>query len=337
MTAFSAKSDVMTGTTHHMVFVIYPKIALLDLAGPLQVFAWARHSETGARAYQIQIVSWEGGRVESDSLVSIDTDPMGDQLRDRIDTLVVIGGDGVYRAAENPALVARIAELADTSDRVCSVCSGAYLLAAAGLLDDRRAVTHWQDAEILQRDFPKIRLELDPIFIKDGKIWTSAGVTSGTDMALAIVAEDLGQEAALERAQALVTYMVRPGGQSQFSPALQRQTLDRSGKFQGLHQWIADNLQSDLRVERLAEHQNMSLRSFHRVYQSKMGVTPARGVERIRVEAARDLLETTAISLKAIATRCGYGSEDRMRRAFTRTLGISPSDYRARFQSNPSG
>lgn len=314
-----------------LVFVIYPQIALLDLAGPLQVFAWARR-EDGALGYAVSIVSDQGGRVPSDTLVSIDADPIESWLDRSIDTLVVVGGDGVYKAAEDDAFVAKIGRLAARARRICSVCSAAYLLAAAGLLDGRRAVTHWQDAEMLKRDFPDVLLETDPIFIKDERIWTSAGVTSGTDMALAIVADDLGHDAALERAQALVTYMVRPGGQSQFSPALERQRLDRRGRFDGLHHWISENLKTDLRVERLAERQNMSLRSFHRAYLSTMGVTPARAVEKIRVEAARDLLETTDASVKSIAVKCGYGGDVQMRRAFSRVLGVSPSAYRERFR-----
>ncbi|MEO1315648.1 MAG: helix-turn-helix domain-containing protein [Pseudomonadota bacterium] len=318
-----------------LVFVVYPEIALLDLAGPLQVFAWAQRPGADARGYSIAIVSRRGGRVQTDSLVSIDTDPIESLRDERIDTLMVVGGDGVYKAAEDGWFVDRIAGLAAISDRVSSVCSGAYLLAVAGLLDERRAVTHWQDAEILSSRFPRVRLEIDPIFVRDGHIWTSAGVTAGTDMALAIVAEDLGHEAALDRAQALVTYMVRPGGQSQFSPALERQRADRSGRFERLHAWIAENLARELRVEDLASRENMSLRSFHRLYLGTMGMTPARAVEAIRLEAARDALESTGASLKTIAARCGFGDEGRMRRTFTRTLGISPSAYRERFQLLP--
>ena len=314
-----------------LVFVIYPQIALLDLAGPLQVFAWARRLD-GELGYEVSIVSHHGGRVASDTLVSIDTDPIA-VLDDRtIDTLVIIGGDGVYPAAEDEHFVEKIVRLASRSKRVCSVCSGAYLLGTAGLLEGRRAVTHWQDVERLRRDFPNVLLETDPIFVQDGDIWTSAGVTSGTDMALAIVAKDLGHDAALERAQALVTYMVRPGGQSQFSPVLERQRHDRSGRFDRLHDWIAQNLTADLRVEQLAEHENMSLRSFHRAYLSTMGTTPARGVEKIRLEVARDKLESSGASIKVVASKCGFASEGQMRRAFSRVLRISPSEYRERFR-----
>ncbi|MEL6236091.1 MAG: helix-turn-helix domain-containing protein [Pseudomonadota bacterium] len=315
--------------------MIYPQIALLDLAGPLQVFAWARRNGVGALCYDVAILSKSGGRVPTDTLVSVDCAPIGAALGARVDTLVIVGGDGVYSASEDRDFVAQIGKIAAAATRVCAICSGAILLAATGLLDGRRAVTHWQDADALMQRFPKVRLERDPIFVTDGHVWTSAGVTAGTDMALAIVAEDFGQEAALERARALVTYMVRPGGQSQFSPVLDRQNADRSGRFDRLHAWIGENLARDLRVDELAARENMSLRSFHRLYQTIMGVTPARAVETMRVERAREMLETTDLGVKTIAARCGFAGEPRMRRAFLRLLGLSPTAYRARFQITP--
>lgn len=332
MTANSAKIGDRERAPLPVTFVIYPDIFLLDLAGPLAVFSWARHRGTGALAYETAITSVEGGRIPTDTGVTIDSEPMENWVRRKIHTLVIVGGDGAYDAMHDRPLVDGIAALAARSERVCSVCSGALILAAAGLLDGRRATTHWEDCALLSDGFCDVHVEPDPIYVKDDNIWTSAGVTAGTDMALAIVAEDLGQEAALERAQKLVTYMVRPGGQSQFSPALQRQELDRSGKFQHLHRWIEDNLKTDLRVEHLAERENMSLRSFHRQYTATMGVTPARAVEMIRTEAARDLLETTALGIKSVAARCGFGDEERMRRTFMRLVGISPSAYRQRFR-----
>ena len=332
MTSFSAKAREEQPSPLQVVFVIYPDIALLDLAGPLQVFAWAQRQGTSELGYETAIASHEGGSIPTDSVVSIDTDAMKRWMRRQIDTLIIVGGDGVYLAMQNAAFIDDVARLAGRSRRICSVCSGALALAATGLLDGRRAVTHWEDSEALTSKFPRVQVEVDPIYIKDENVWTSAGVTAGIDMALAIVAEDLGHGAALERAQSLVTYMVRPGGQSQFSPALERQKLDRSGRFEHLHQWIAKNLEKDLRVEQLAEQERMSVRNFHRSYLSTMGITPAKAVEAIRMEAARDLLETTSDGVKTVADRCGFGDEERMRRAFTRLLDVSPSEYRRRFR-----
>ncbi len=315
-----------------VAFVIYPDIMLLDLAGPLEVFSWARHRGEGALAYEIAITSLQGGRIPTDTVVSIDSEPIENWVGRQIHTLVVVGGDGAYASMHQTQLIDQVAALADRSERVCSVCSGALILAAAGILDGRRATTHWEDCALLADQFPEVCVESDPIYVKDGHVWTSAGVTAGTDMALAIIAEDLGQEAALERAQMLVTYMVRPGGQSQFSPALERQKTDRSAKFEDLHRWVADNLTADLRVEQLAQRENMSTRSFHRRYASTMGVTPAKAVERIRIEAARELLETSSMAIKSVAGRCGFGDEDRMRHSFLRSVGVSPSAYRERFR-----
>ena len=332
MTSFPAKDSDDHRRPLQVVFVVYPDMVLLDLAGPLEVFSWAKHQGTGGLAYETAITSLGGGRVPTDTIVSIEAEPIECWVERSVHTLVVVGGDGAYEAMLDKPLIESVVALAARSERVCSVCSGALVLAAAGLLDGRRATTHWEDCRQLAEGFPKVQVEPDPIYVQDGHVWTSAGVTAGTDMALAIVAEDLGQEAALERAQKLVTYMVRPGGQSQFSPALERQKLDRSGKFDRLHRWMADNLKTDLRVEQLAERENMSPRNFHRQYASTMGITPAKAVETMRMEAARELLETTGTSVKSIADQCGFGDEERMRRAFLRLTGITPSDYRQRFR-----
>ncbi len=315
-----------------VVFVIYPDISLLDLAGPLQTITWAKEHGTDRLGYQTSIVSLAGGQVPSDTLIAVDTQPMAAWHGTHIDTLIVVGGDGVYAAIKDRAFLNAVSELAANSGRVCSVCSGALVLAALGVLDGRRAVTHWEDADKLAAMFPDVLLEEDPIYIRDDHIWTSAGVTAGTDMALAIVAQDLGREAALARAQALVTYMVRPGGQSQFSRILERQTLETSARFERLHRWIEANLRQDLRVEELAGFENMSVRSFYRLYTDTVGRTPAKAVEMIRMDAAREMLETTGTGIKSVALRCGFGDEERMRRAFVRHLGVAPSDYRKRFR-----
>lgn len=332
MPSFSANIAKRLNPPLQVLFVIYPDIVLLDLAGPLQVFSGARRRTDGMLGYQTAITSLDGGPVPTDTIVSIETEPAELWLNRDIHTLVIVGGNGADVQMHEAPFVARVSELSQRAQRVCSVCSGALILASAGLLNGRRATTHWDDCAHLARAFPKVRVEIDPIYIKDGHIWTSAGITAGTDMALAMVAEDFGADAALDLAQSLVTYMVRPGGQSQFSPALMRQKMDQSGRFSDLHQWIANNLEKDLAVEVLAERENMSVRNFYRRYASTMGMTPARAVESMRVERARELLETSSAGMKSIAARCGFGDEERMRRAFLRLTGIPPSSHRDRFR-----
>ena len=229
MTSLSANSDGDKPEPLLVLFVVYPNIVLLDLAGPLQVFAGARRKSDGDLAYETAITSLRGGRISTDTVVSVDTTPMRTLAGRDIHTLVIVGGNGANLAMQDEDLVKAIQELSHRSKRVCSVCSGALILAAAGLLRGRRATTHWEDCTTLAHEFPDTHVEIDPIYIKDGSIWTSAGITAGTDMALAMVAEDLGAAPALELAQSLLAYMVRPGGQSQFSPALQRQNLDMQG------------------------------------------------------------------------------------------------------------
>lgn len=317
-----------------MVFVVYPDIVLLDLVGPLQVFSHALDPQTGANGYECAVISVDGGMVETNTVVSIPTEPSSRYLDRQIHTLVVVGGDGANNAMRDKALLDKITTFASNAQRVCSVCSGALVLAATGILDGRRAVTHWDDCKTLQESFPKVQVEVDPIYIKDGRVWTSAGITAGMDMALAIVSEDLGRSAALQIARSMVTHMARSGGQSQFSPVLGRQALDATGRFEDLHQWIADNLQLKHRIDALAERMNMSVRNFSRLYARQMGLTPARAVEAIRTEAARNLLETTDLGMKQVATRCGFNDEERMRCAFMRLLGVSPSSYRQGFRTS---
>ena len=333
MTSFSAKSRKTKSDPGLVVFVVYPDIVLLDLVGPLQVFSHALDPGTGANGYDCVVTSFEGGMVETNTVVPIPSEPMSRYLNRQIHTLVVVGGDGASKAMRDGALLEKIKRLSSAAQRVCSVCSGALVLAATGILDGHRAVTHWDDCKTLEEEFPGVRVEIDPIYIKDGHIWTSAGITAGMDMALAIVTEDLGRASALQVARSMVTHMVRSGGQSQFSPALGRQLLDAAGRFEDLHQWITDNLQRDLRVEALAERMNMSARNFSRLYSQQMGLTPAKAVEAIRTEAARDLLEATDLGVKQVAAQCGFNDEERMRRAFMRLLSVSPSDYRQGFQA----
>ncbi|MBY5933821.1 helix-turn-helix domain-containing protein [Tateyamaria omphalii] len=314
-----------------VVFVVYDGIVLLDLAGPLQVFSRAVDPSTGAFGYECLVASVTGESIETNTVLSIPTVTIASLEEHNIDTLIIVGGDGAIRGMRDAELVGAFGRLASRARRVCSVCSGALILAATGLLDGRRAVTHWDDCAMLAAEFPAVNVEMDPIFIKDGHIWTSAGITAGIDMSLAIAAEDFGRAAAFSVARAMVAQMVRSGGQSQFSPALSRQLRDGAGQFEKLHDWIANNLRRDLTVEVLAAQANMSARNFARVYAKVMGVTPARAVAAMRVEKAQGLLESSQQSVKQIAVSCGFGDEDRMRRAFVGTLGVSPSAYRANF------
>ncbi|MEM1427937.1 MAG: GlxA family transcriptional regulator [Pseudomonadota bacterium] len=315
-----------------VVFVVYPDIVLLDLVGPLQVFSHALDPAGGQNGYACAVVSPDGSLTETNTIVSIPSAAASSLAGQPIHTVVVVGGDGAIPGMGDARLVGCVAELASRAKRVCSVCSGALVLAATGLLDGRRAVTHWEDCERLAEAFPHVRVEMDPIFIKDGPIWTSAGITAGIDMALAIVAEDLGRASAFAVARSMVAQMVRSGGQSQFSPILGRQLHDRAGQFEALHAWIAANLSARLTVDTLAERANMSPRNFARVYGKTMGVTPAKAVAAIRIEKAKELLETTDQSIKRVAGGCGFTDEDHMRRAFLRVLHVSPSEYRTNFQ-----
>lgn len=333
MPSFSAKSRKARKQPRLVVFVVYPNIVLLDLTGPLQVFSHVLDSKTGAHGYECVVTSLDGGMIETNTVVAIPSEPMSRYRNRQIHTLVVVGGDGAYNAMRDPALLKEIATLASGAQRVCSVCSGALILAAAGLLKGRRAVTHWEDCEALRKEFPGVRVEVDPIYIKDGRVWTSAGITAGMDMALAIAVEDMGRPAAHKVARSMVTHMVRSGGQSQFSPILGHQLMDATGRFDGLNQWISENLKRDLQVEVLAERMNMSARNFSRLYSKQMGLPPAKAVEAIRTEAARNMLETTDLGMKQVAAECGFNDEERMRRAFVRLLNVSPSDYRQGFRA----
>jgi transcriptional regulator GlxA family with amidase domain len=308
----------------------FPKAQLLDIAGPLQVFASANEvvrSQGGIPPYR-PVVMADEPFVTTSAGLGLVTQPLSDATSP-VDTLVVSGGFGVNRACEQAQLIAWISARAAIGRRVASVCSGAFLLAEAGLLDGRRAVTHWHRCGEFAARYPSVRLEPDPIFLQDGKIWTSAGVTAGIDLTLALVEADLGRAVALAVARDLVVFLKRPGGQSQFSATLALQEAG-GADFDDLHAHIADNLRGDLSVAALAQVAAMSERSFVRHYRQATGSTPARGVERIRVEAARRMLELDQ-PVKRVAARCGFGSEETMRRSFLRLLGATPQAYRERF------
>ncbi|QKC83684.1 GlxA family transcriptional regulator [Mesorhizobium sp. NZP2077] len=307
----------------------YPDIQLLDVSGPLQVFASANDFRMQAgepNPYEVAVVA-ASPRIRTSAGLVLEAAALP-VLGLEIDTLIVPGGWGVNAACEDPELVQWIIGRSRDATRTASVCSGAMLLATAGLLDGRRAVTHWGRCAEFARRFPAVRLEPDPIFIRDGNVWTSAGVTAGIDLALSFVEADLGRRVALAVARELVVFLKRPGGQAQFSQTLKLQQGDE--RFERLHGWIQDNLDGDLSLPHLAERANMSPRSFSRHYREATGRTPARAIEEIRIEAARRMLERGQ-AVNQTARRCGFGSEETMRRGFLRVLGTNPRDYRERF------
>jgi transcriptional regulator GlxA family with amidase domain len=355
----------------HIVFAVAPNLVLLDASGPLEAFNRAEltvaAAQSGAQtaavsptsaqgapsapvAYRTTVASIEGGVLQTFTGLPIFTQRL-DSLDDTpIDTLIVPGVPIDEGYPLQPELIDWIRRRAPQIRRVCSVCTGAFYLASAGLLDGRRATTHWRDAEQLARRFPQVKVDADPIFIRDardahradddagdpgkraGVIWTSAGVTAGIDLALALIEEDLGHAVAMQAARRLVVFMKRPGGQSQFSAALAAQA-SADGPFDALHSWMARHLRDDLSVERLAEHARMSPRTFARRYVDEIGRTPAKTVAALRLEAASRALAESRRPLKRIALDCGFGSEQNLRRAFVRRFGVLPLDYRERFAS----
>ncbi len=307
----------------------FPGGQLLDVAGPLQAFASCNDllAERGGSApYALQVVAKGGGTVTMSSGLALMTADL--TASPAVDTLIVAGGRGVEQAAADAHLLEWVCREAQAARRVASVCTGAFLLAATGLLDGRCAVTHWAYCARLAELHPRIRVEDDPIFIADDRFWTSAGVTAGIDLALAMIEQDLGRDVALAVARRLVVFLKRPGGQAQFSAALEVQGSER---FAPLHGWMQANLAGELSLPNLAAHAGMSERSLLRHYVAAVGTTPARTAERLRVEAARLLLGDTDLPVKDIARRCGFGSEETMRRSFLRLLDTNPQAYRARF------
>jgi transcriptional regulator GlxA family with amidase domain len=321
-----------------VVFLAFPDVQVLDVTGPLEVFGRAARLlvERGLRrdlAYTVEIVAATAGPVETSSGIKIVADRRFHDVRTHVDTLLVAGGRGARRAAQDPALLSWLTRIAPRVRRLGSVCTGTFILAAAGLLDGKRATTHWASCETLATLHPRVHVEPDPIFVRDGRLCTSAGVTAGMDLALSLVEEDFGRQVALGVARQLVMFLQRPGGQSQFSSQLSIQAADRE-PLRELVEWIPDHLTEDLSVAELAERAAMSPRHFARVFASELNMTPARFVELQRVEAARRRLEESSDGLERVAATCGFGGAEVMRRAFVRSIRVSPSDYRSRFRSS---
>jgi transcriptional regulator GlxA family with amidase domain len=324
-------------TPRRVVFLAFPKTVLLDLAGPWEVFNGTnRLAGLPWKSYALELVSMSDDvRIDTAGGPPLIGQRCARACKGPIDTLVIPAAFSLACVAEDKTAIRHIRRLALQSRRVVSVCGGAFALAAAGLLDGRRVTTHWQSCGDLARQYPKLTVEPDLIFVRDGNIYTSAGVTAGLDLALALVEEDLGRSAALTVARHLVMFVRRPGGQTQFSTALESQRAERDA-LRELLAWVVDHLSQDLSVEAMAARVHMSSRNFSRVFRQEVGKTPARHIERLRVDAARQILEESATDHDDVAQRCGFGSVNSMRRSFLRVLKVVPSDYRKRFQT-PDG
>ena len=306
--------------TRDIGFLIFPQFQLLDAAGPISAFEIAGRFVPGA--YRLRLLAREPGPVPSSSGVAMIAEAFAEASA--LDTLIVSGGEGTRSPAICEATLAFARDTFRTARRTASVCSGTYILAAAGLLDGRRATTHWQRSHDFQRRYPAVRLEPDRIFVQDGSLWSSAGITAGIDMALAMIGADLGEDVARRTAQQLVVYHRRPGGQSQFSALLEMQ----GGRFDDLLAWAREHLALPLSVEQLARQAAMSPRNFARLFTAETGSTPAKAVERLRVEAARALLDSQPLQVEDVALETGFRDQERMRRAFLRAFGQPPQALR---------
>jgi transcriptional regulator GlxA family with amidase domain len=302
-----------------------PPVQILDVAGPLEVFS-------SAPGYNVAIGAPDGShQLTTSSSISLTSEIPIDEVSGLIDTLVIAGGPGAENGCYDDVFLKWISETAGRSRRVASICTGAFVLAAAGLLDGKRAVTHWDFCDRLAREFPKVEVCPDPIFLRDGCIYTSAGMTAGIDLALALVNEDHGHKVALNVARQLVMFVVRPGGQAQYSHILSRQVMT-SEPLQELQVWMLENLREDLTVEGLANRIGMSARNFVRVCQREMGMNPGQFVDGMRVEAAQRMIESTSMGLKEVADACGFNSVDSMRKTFLRKIGTTAGKYAALFR-----
>jgi transcriptional regulator GlxA family with amidase domain len=305
-----------------VAFLVFPRFQLLDAAGPIAAFEIANRYHPNT--YQARIIAAKPGDTASSSGATLTS--MGFGEPSEVNTLIVVGGEGTREAVHCPLTLFFVQDCAKHSRRVASVCSGSYVLAAAGLLDGRVATTHWSRSADFARRYPRVRLDADRIFARDGKFWTSGGVSAGIDLALALIEEDLGEATARRIAQQLVVYHRRPGGQSQFSALLEMQTP--RGRFAALLEYMRTHLTHELGVDSLAARVALSPRHFSREFQRETGLTPAKAVERLRAEAARAALESGQRSIQEVARLVGFEDPERMRRAFARLFGGSPSSLR---------
>ncbi|MFE4868343.1 GlxA family transcriptional regulator [Streptomyces sp. NPDC056682] len=315
-----------------VLVVLFDGVQSLDVTGPAEVFARVGSVLGDPGAYRLRFASLDGAPVASHSGLRLMAD-LALAEAEAPDVLLVPGGDGARHP--DPRLIDWLREHGPRARSLVSVCTGALLLAETGLLDGRRATTHWAACDHMAREYPAVRVEPDPIFVRDGSIATSAGVTAGIDLALALVEEDHGRDVALTVARQLVVFLRRPGNQAQFSAQLAAQTARRE-PLRELQQWITEHPDSDLSVEALAGRARLSPRHFARAFQAETGTTPGRYVERVRLEHARRLLEETPGGVQEVSRAAGYGTPEAMRRAFIKSLGTSPAEYRRRFRPAPA-
>lgn len=318
-----------------IAIVAFDGVELVDLTGPTDVFALTNLGvqQSGVSkepVYPIQVLAKKPGLVTTSSGLRIHAEGTYGGLRDDIDTLLIPGSPDVSAVLSDPALQEWVCAMSTRVRRLVSVCTGAFLLAKTGLLDGRRATTHWAYCDRLAADYPKVTVEPDRIFVRDGLISTSGGITSGIDLALSLVEEDWGREMALLGARYMVVFLKRPGGQSQFSGYLVSEATHHPD-LRKLQMWIMEHPADDLRIEVLAERMAMSPRNFARIFQTETGMTPAKFVEKARIDAARHFLGSSDHRIETVAVVSGFGDAERMRRAFIRNLGVNPHDYRARF------
>jgi transcriptional regulator GlxA family with amidase domain len=322
--------------TKRIVFFGLPPVREIDLIGAVDVFATANQIARGKPLYDLKIISAEPvKRKQIAGMFGVSLSCDGDYrtFKMEVDTLLIPGGLGVEKKTASPAALHWLRKVAKKSRRVGSICTGTFLLAQAGLLDGRRVTTHWRFAAELAGKYPKVQVDPDPIWIQDGNYYTTAGVTSGIDLSLALVEDDHGAALALDVARMLVVFLKRPGNQTQFSMSPAAQKTERRPLHE-LQVWLATHLSADLPVETLAKRVAMSRRNFQRVFTTEMGIPPARYIEKMRIDAARRYLERTTLSLDEIADRCGFGSADVMGRVFVRVLRATPGEYRGRFRSS---
>ncbi len=324
-------------TIRRIVIVAFPGVQSLDVVGPFEVFASAtqvaQHRRPTATGYDVSVVSLLGGEVTSESGLGLSTRPLPPAKGGSpcIDTLILAGGAGVFEARHDIELITWISAVAPRCRRVATVCSGTFLAAQAGLLNGHTVTTHWARAARLAAEYPSVVVDSDPIYLRDGNVWTSAGVTAGIDLSLALVEQDLGTDVAHNVARWLVMFLHRPGGQTQFAAPVWAPRAERSA-VRAVQALVESAPGRDHRLTVLAAAAAMSVRHFSRVFTGEVGETPGRYVERVRLEAARRELETTADTLEVIAIRCGFGSSETLRRVFQRRLGVAPDAYRRRFR-----